>query len=306
MVGIRIEPDNNDIVVWKLDESSAPFINSSTSTSAPSHAISDISTSSGTIIFQQPSPFAPNGTNSAMFFSGNNSGSPRNFISGANNFEPVYPITISWWMYLRSYNNSGFVQHIVNKQHTAGVWSGVTFSVWTMQNQSTGSSTYSIYSNGITSTPTYWVMPLNTWCHVGVTYDGATVNNYLNGNLVQQYTGTGSINYGGHGPWFVGAIPSGSGNPEESAVAVCDIRVADIVRDQAYFQNIYQKAILNNDGQISVFSTFYKLRAYDLYYTKTPVYWVDTSISYTNAPASPSGSGLGPIEVMDSWNVLNT
>lgn len=306
MVGIRTAPDNSDLVVWKLDESAGTFVNSSTSPSAPSHANSDLSTISGTIVRQQVSPFAGTGLNSALQFTATNSGAPRNFISGASTFEPTSPITISWWMNLRSYNTNGAVQHIVNKQNTAGVWSGVTFSVWTMQNQSVGSSTYSIYSNGITSTPTYWTMPLNNWSHVGVTYDGSTVINYLNGNLVQQYAGTGAINYGGHGPWFIGSIPSGSGSPEESAVSVCDVRIANVVRNQSYFQNIYQQATLNNTGTISVVSTFYKMRAYDLYYTTTPFYWTDSVVSYANAPASPSGWGLGPIEIMDSWNVLNS
>lgn len=305
MVGTRVTPDNNDIVVWKLDEANAPFVNSSTSTSAPSGAVSNITTLSGTILRQQPSPFAPNGTNSSIYFTANNSGSPRNFISGANNFEPTFPITISWWVNLRLHNPTGFVQHVVNKQHTAGVWSGGTFSVWTMQNQSTGSSTYSIYSNGTAGTIQYWTMPLNTWCHVGATYDGTTFRNYLNGNLVQQWAATGAINYGGHGPWFIGAIPSGSGNPEESAVSICDIRIANVVRDQAYFQNIYQNAILNV-GNIAVYTTFYKMRAYDLYYKTMPFYWVDTEISYANAPRSPSDWGLGPIEILDTWNVLNT
>ena len=60
-----------------------------------------------------------------------------------------------------------------------------------------------------------------------------------------------------------------------------------------------------NPGSISVINTFYKMRAYDIY-TNVPVYWTDISVSYSNAPASPSGWGLGPIEVMDTWNVLNT
>lgn len=309
-MGSRILPDDNDIVVWKLDDSSAPFINSSTSPSAPSHAVSDLATLSGSGAgaprLQQPSIFAPYGENSCIQFTANNDGSPRNFISGANNFEPTVPFTISGWINLRSYNTTGFVQHIFNKQQTAGVWSGGTFGAVTMQNQSTGSSTYAISLAGLTQTVGFWTMQLNMWCHVGITYDGSVVQNYLNGNLVQQWAATGSVNWAGHGPWFFGAIPSGSGNPEETAVSVCDFRVANIVRDQAYFQNIYRTAVFTDALGRPIYK-YYKMRAFDTACTEpTPVIWVSRNLDYTDAPTPPCGSisTLGPIEIMDSWEAL--
>lgn len=91
----RVAPDNNDIVVWKFDDASAPFINSSTSTNAISHAISDLATLSGTVLLQQPSPFAASGEFSCVQFTSNNSSSPRNHISGANNTEVQAPVTFS-------------------------------------------------------------------------------------------------------------------------------------------------------------------------------------------------------------------
>lgn len=302
----RVAPDNNDIVVWKFDDASAPFVNSSTSTSAPSHVISDLATLSGTIILQQPSPFAASGTNSSVWFTGNNSGSPRNFISGANNFEPAVPFSISGWIYLRHYNNTGFVQHMFNKQHTAGVWSGVTFSIITIQNQSTGTSTYSFYSNGLPGTIAYWTFPLNMWCHVGMVVDGSTTTNYLNGNIVQQWASAGSVNWGGHGPWFFGAIPSGSGNPEETACSVCDVRIANVARPQSYFQNIYRKATFIDSTGRPIYK-YYKIRAYDTACsTPTPVIWVSRNLDYSDAPTAPCGSALtlGPLEIMDTWDAL--
>lgn len=318
MVGTRIAPDNNDIVVWKLDEATTPFINSSTSISAPSHAISDLSTLSGTVLLQQPSPFAASGANSCVQFTGNNSGSPRNFISGANSFLPQPPLTVSFWVYERVYDFTGFTQHGLSKQTTTGVWSGVTFnSVFVCQNRRYASQsnqydfgvvTNASGSGGSAFTVPDLTLPLNTWSHVGFTYDGTTVLSYINGNNVGSVTTSpsGNIYYSGTpGPWFIGAIPSGSGNPEESQCGFCDIRFSDIVRPQSYFQNIYQNGVLNSNVQLSIITTFYKMRAYDVFYTTTPVYWIDTSISYASAPASPSGLGLGPIEVMDVWKALN-
>jgi hypothetical protein len=318
MVGVRVEPDGYDLVVWKLDEAAAPFVNSSTSGSAPSHATSDLATLSGTINLQQPSPFASSGTNSAVQFTGNNSGSPRNFISGANNFIPQPPITISLWYYQRIYDFTGFTQHGLSKQTTTGVWSGVTFnSIAICQNrryaslatQYDASIVTNSSGNGGSAVAVQDVtIPLNTWCHVGLTYDGTTIQHYINGNNVATTTTspTGNIYYSGTpGPWFIGAIPSGSGNPEESQAGFCDIRIANVVRPQSYFANIYQQGMLNTNTQISVTTTFYKMRAYDLYLTTTPVYWVDNEVSYDKAPSSPSGVGLGPIELLETWTLLN-
>jgi len=320
MVGTRVAPDNNDLVVWKLDDAAAPFVNSSTSPSAPSHAVSDLATLSGSPLLRQPSLFAASGTNSCVLFTGNQSGSPRNFIAGANNFIPQPPITVSMWYFLRAYNSSGATQHGLTKQTTTGNWSGVLFgSVDLAQSRtylSSGQSNqFDFFFNTGTSQPggnafvqAEYTIPLHVWSHIGMTYDGTTVLSYINGNLVGSNVAspTGNIFYSGTpGPWFIGAIPSGSGSPEESSASYCDIRIANVVRPQSYFANIYQQGTFNNTGQIAVITTFFKMRAYDLALNTTPVYWVDTVISYANAPASPSGAGLGPIEVMDKWNLLN-
>jgi hypothetical protein len=320
MVGTRVAPDNNDLVVWKLDDAAAPFVNSSTSPSAPSHAISDLATLNGAPLLRQPSLFAATGTNSCVLFTGNQSGT-RNYIAGANNFLPQPPMTVSMWYYLRSYDTSGATQHGLVKQTTTGVWSGSTFSsINVAQNEryngsglaNTSRFDFSIITNssnagGNAIAAVELTIPLNTWCHVGLTYDGTTVLSYINGNNVGSAVAspTGNVYYSGTpGPWFVGAIPSGSGSPEEPDASYCDVRIANIVRPQSYFSNIYNSGTLNT-GQISVINTFYRMRAYDLYYTTTPLYWTDTSISYSNAPASPSGWGLGPIEILDSWKALN-
>ncbi len=314
MVGTRIAPDNNDIVVWKLDESTAPFVNSSTSTNAISHANSDLGTISGNVQTQQPSLFAASGTNSCVWFSGNNSSSPRNFISGANNTQPQPPLTVSGWVYLRAYNTTGFTIHLITRQHTTGVWSGPFSSLQVGENRQYASqpqqwdfsvnTTTSAGGNAVVSEQ--FTIPLGTWSHIGLTYDGTTVNSYINGNNVGSGVAspTGNISYG-TGPWFFGAIPSGSGNPEESCNSLCDVRIANIVRPQSYFANIYKNGIMNDSSTGSVITRFYKMRAFDLFYTTTPVYWVDTSINYNNAPASPSGEGLGPIEILESWTALD-
>jgi Concanavalin A-like lectin/glucanases superfamily len=321
MVGVRVAPDNNDIVVWKLDDSGAPFVNSSTSSSAPSHAISDLGTISGTVILQQPSPFSASGTNSCVQFTGNQNASPRNTINGANNFLPQPPITISCWLLIRAYDTSSLTQHGLAKQVTTGVWSGSTFaSIDFAQNERYNGSgiantsrfdfsftTNSSNSTGNANTAADNTITLNLWHHLGVTYDGTNVLSYINGNQVGAAVTnpTGNIYYSGTpGPWFIGAIPAGSGSPEECNMAYCDVRIANIIRPQSYFQNIYVNGALNQN--VIALTKYYKMRAFDLGCSRvTPVFWIDTQVNYNNAPSPPCGGPLGPIEVMEVFPVIN-
>lgn len=322
MVGTRIAPDNNDICVWKLDEATAPFVNSSTSPNSVG-STGNLTVISGTVLTQQPSPFAAFGTNSSVQFTGNNSGSPRNTINGANNFLPQPPFTVSGWMQIRNYDTTGFTQHGLFKQTTTGVWSGSTFASidWCQNERYNGggfsntakfdlSITYNSAGNGVNAvTNTDNTITLGLWHHVGLTYDGTNVDGYLNGNWVSTSAGPGfnQVYYSGTpGPWSMGAIPSGSGSPEESNMSFCDIRIANIIRPQSYFQQIYQSAALNINSGLSAVTRYIKMRAYDLGCTKpTPVYWIDTTVSYANAPAAPCGGPLGPIEIMEVYPVLN-
>lgn len=301
-MGIRITPDGNDIVVWRLDETTTPFVNSSTSGASPGSS-ANLTTLSGTVQVQQPSPFAATGTNSAIRFTGNNSGAPRNFVSGANTFQPQSPVTFSVWIFIRAYNTTGAVQHIFAKQHTAGTWAGATTGQILLQNHAVGSTTFDLFAVTTSGGGPTFTIPINMWCHVGLAYDGSFQYGYLNGNLIGQTAATGTINYGGGGPWFFGAIPSG-GSPDESVISVCDFRAANVVRPQSYFQNIYRKGGTSSGLGIPLI-TYYKLRAFDLSCsTPTPSYWVSTTIDYTGAPSTPCGGSYGPIEVLDSWSIL--
>jgi hypothetical protein len=322
MAGVRVAPDNNDVCVWRLDESGPPFVNSSTSPSSAG-ATANLTNLGGSPLLQQPSLFAASGTNSCVQFTGNNSGT-RNTIFGGNNFLPQPPMTISGWMMIRNYDTTGFTQHGFVKQTTTGVWSGSTFATITcgqneryngggLSNTSRfdfGFTTNASSGGGNANTSPDNTIPLNTWTHIGATYDGTTVLSYVNGNNISSSVAspTGNLYYSGTpGPWFIGAIPSGSGNPEECNMSFCDWRVANIIRTQPYFQNIYQNGVLNSSGQISVVTVFYKMRAYDIYCKNpTPVYWVDTTVSYAAAPAPACGGVLGPIEVVETWSLLNT
>ncbi len=317
MVGTRIAPDNNDVVVWKLDDSGAPFVNSSTSTSSPGSS-ANLTVISGTVLLQQPSPFAFSGTNSCVQFTGNQSGSPRNTINGANSFLPQPPFTISMWYNVRNYDTSGLTQHGLAKQTTTGVWSGTTFASINLAqsrryNNQANQFDFAVTNNsagngGDAVAPVDFNIPLNIWCHIGLTYDGTNVDGYINGNSIGSAVASpgGSVYYSGTpGPWFIGAIPSGSGSPEECDASYCDIRIANVIRPLSYFQNIYQNGT-QNVGGIIITTKYYRMRAYDLGCSRpTPIYWTDSVVNYNNAPALPCGGPLTPIEILEIFTVPN-
>jgi hypothetical protein len=312
-MGIRVAPDGYDIIVWKFDETASPFENSSI-TGTYTAVNSRLSLITGIINCQQPSPFAPFGTNSSLRFFGNwNNGSlSYNSVRGAVTVEPQPPVTFSGWYFVRS-NNASAADNtpLFQKMNTLniGAWDGGGANRIEFLNFISGSSTFFISpvagSASVTATQVL-SFPIGTWFHMGMTYDGTLLKAYINGNLIGSATngsGPSNINYGSHGQWSFGSDPSGSSNPREPAMSVCDFRIANTIRPQSYFQNIYRLGATTS-GFGKPFQTYYKLRAYDLSCTTpTAVYWTSATIDYTLAPTAPCGS-LGPIEIMETWSVL--
>jgi len=107
-----------------------------------------------------------------------------------------------------------------------------------------------ITSGGVLQTqlrcPANYGIPVGRWCHLGGTWDGTTMNMYINGSLATSAAYTATIDYntsGSPGQWYVGGIPGTSVN-QESSIIVQDIRVANIARPQSYFANIYYNGFL--------------------------------------------------------------
>lgn len=106
------------------------------------------------------------------------------------------------------------------------------------------------------------------------------------------------------GGWHIGAVPpylvTSSSNKEEGNYMISDIRIANVARPLSYFQEIYRVGVLPVELTSAI--QIYKLRAYDLGCSEpTPVTWVDTEISLTNAPDPPCGGPYSDVEVLDTW-----
>lgn len=81
------------------------------------------------------------------------------------------------------------------------------------------------------------------WHWIMQTYGGGTLRLYVDDQAVQTVTTTGGgvPDFAAHGPWVLGGWnPNGYGNPPDSApVGLADVRVANIVRDNAYRNRVW-------------------------------------------------------------------
>ena len=74
-----------------------------------------------------------------------------------------------------------------------------------------------------------------TWNYLTITCDGSSIKTYLNATLVDTRNSVTIFNWGNHGGWWVGTNPNDGGPP----MAVADVRVDSIARDQTWVTNSY-------------------------------------------------------------------
>jgi len=230
-VGGRIPPDANDIAVWTLQEASGNFLNSGSGGADP---LQDIG---ATPVIRQASglvlPYAVGLGMVAPFTTtlSTTTGSGTDTI-----IEPAFPATVSCWVKIFSFNNTGSFQHIFEKLYrpiTSGWSTPYTASALGM---GLNSGSVGLKFHNITDV---YALGLGEWHHIGATYDGTTAKMYVDGSLIATSAQTGAIDYGSHGPWIIGQNPA---NSSESAFSglIQDIRVANIARPASYFQKVYQ------------------------------------------------------------------
>lgn len=314
----RIATDENDILVWKLNETSGPYRN--TGSSLPNDTSTDLNITNtivrtGSGIFDNAPFFPSSGTYPA------GASATRNYAAGAKTINITPPLTVSCWVYLRNYV-TGNSTIIIGKEYRD---STITSS-WTTPFHALNISTVTT-NNGqnwiaqIATSPTTNAtitisdnpIPLQQWSHIGITYDGSVIRAFLNGVQCIYYSGSNQLNstaaaqisytdgINGSGFWKIGAITAtGSSNKEEPPMLIQDIRVANVARPLSYFQFFYKIGVLPLEVSNSI--QYYKLRVYDLSCpVVTAVTWVDTQISLTNAPVPPCGGPYSDIEIIDTW-----
>lgn len=242
---VRIAPDANDVFVLLLDEPEGTHTNTGSAGAAGNF-----------VDYGDPFCEVQGLLGDAMYI-------PSSFISpnhdgsgGANDVLVTPNISMSGWVYVRRQPN--YFGEVWNKQYFLNGWSSpfLSFGIQ-MDNASNGGWTFYITTAGTlrsiamtdNTNSGHNIMPQGRWCHVGGTWDGTTLLVYLNGSQVNTLTpGGGAIDYGtsgNRGQWYTGAVP-GSSTVQAGPVIVQDIRIANVVRPQSYFANIYYNGMFVN------------------------------------------------------------
>lgn len=316
----RIAPDLFDQIVWPLTETSGNYRN--VGQLFPNDPTTDLSITNtiirtGNSLFGGNCPQIPSTSN---FPTG--SSATRNYISGAKTVNIAPPLTLSCWVYLRSYttaNNTTFVGKEYRDSSITSSWTApfMAIGISTLTTNGGGDWVVNVAINNTTQVSLNVIdfpIPLGIWSHIGITHDGTAIRAYLNGCQCMYYSGTtqlfsaaaSAISYtdgtNGFGLWRIGAITAASANKEEPSCNIADVRIANVARPLSYFKNVYYAGALPLRAGTFTNAQYYKLRAYDTSCgTPTSVTWVDTQISLANAPPFPCSGPYTAPEVLETW-----
>lgn len=237
----RIAPDANDVLVYQLNESSG-----GTRINYGSAGTTGNLTDYGGVLSGVPSKLKIDGDFKGMYTPGSIISSNKDGASGANSVLITPEISVSAWVFIRKFSGYG---QIVSKQYTDGAWSSPFIAIGLYVNNSNdGRWIAYVTTSGTLRTllmGTNYIIPQCSWAHVGCTWDGTTLRAYLNGTQTATLVpGGGAIDYGiTPGDWFIGSIPD-TGTNDSPSMIIQDVRVANVVRPQSYFANIYYNGFI--------------------------------------------------------------
>jgi hypothetical protein len=253
---MRVPPDNSDVVVWRLNDGAAPFVNSSTSADSLGSA-ANLVTVSGTVImdarsvFNEPCVYFPA---SGTWPAGASGTKNRLETTTGAGLRVNAPMSVSGWIKVRNFANLGdnygwvFKKNSRPNQTWTTPYSALDFIIW---NSTDGKFRFSVTTasgtrNEVATDPNNFVVPTGVWSHVGLTYDGTTLRGYINGLLVATLATnpTGAIDWTTDGAWTFGSKPEEATPKQEGAFMACDWRIANVARGLSYFQQIYRRGVL--------------------------------------------------------------
>jgi hypothetical protein len=235
----RVTPDANDQLVFALDEASGAgtIVNSGTlgatgnlTGNAPGTAWQSgyVGMFGSGIYFN-----APQGV--AQSVSSATTSSFAEYTSGVTASAWVYPLQIAA-------STSYYVLHKKYVNDTGWTGSTTAFNLYLTANTAQQAIPSCIIdvanvTKTFNTSPAY--ITTGAWHHIGCTYDGANVVVYLDGINVSTTAQTGNIDYGSHGPWSVGSLPS-TVNAAGFIGVIDDVRWANVTRAASYFQNVWK------------------------------------------------------------------
>lgn len=154
-------------------------------------------------------------------------------------FQPS-SITASCWIYCNQYYTVGAGRIFSKALAPWPTWVGNLYSLVVRFSTTPGQIATYILSGGAhyENLSPEGAVPLYSWTHVGLTFDGSNIKLYINGRLMSTTARTGTIDYGTNGPWFIGSDPGGTSG--EFLGQMQDFRIANIARPLSWFQSVYQ------------------------------------------------------------------
>ena len=241
-VGPRIYPaDSDDLLVWELQEAAGATtaVNTGTASSA------DLSFYNGTgaSSFDGWGPFGRAWTN---VHTGDTS--TGDALYGAASATPNgAAVTISIWV-RPHWAISGHGVYF-GKAHAASAWADPYISLdiyhftdgYLRVGANISGTGQTIVAN--TALATLAHVNIGEWAHVGATYDGTTVRMYKNGALVGTGAHSGTISWNTDGPWFIGSAYTSSYHNHGTGGQFRGARVANVVRSQTWFKDVYAYGI---------------------------------------------------------------
>lgn len=230
-VGTRVAPDGSDQLIWTLDEATPPFANTGVWGAANL-------TNNGSPTYNQYGVF---GSGASVKFPGT---SNVRLYSPDSIAEIAFPVTLSCWVYITTIAAYGL---FVTKAIASGSWSSPYYALHLSLGSVADGRWQAIISVGsgsgigigIGDSNANLRLITNVWNHVGLTYDGAYLRAFMNGNLVAKVAETRALYYGSNGQWSVGDHGPSGGTPLNGYVD--DIRFASVARAESWFNDVYTK-----------------------------------------------------------------
>jgi len=159
--------------------------------------------------------------------------------------EPAYPMSASVWVMLTSYPTSGNLQGVQKTWNADGFGPNYR-SISPFIGVSNGNISAVVQTAGYQDNWLSWqnvhIIPLFTWVHFAITYDGAEVRWYYNGQLIGVKPQTGAIQYGNHGRWVIGQPAGDTADPLLTFFAD-DLQIDNTSRAASYWQTLYKQGI---------------------------------------------------------------
>ncbi len=226
----RAKPsDANTVVLWTMNESASPYANSGNG-----GALNMADSVNGT-------PFKVGATallGTAPFNTNN-----KNQLTASSTIKPASStsFTVSVWVYIHAYAASAYA---FLRYYSGVSWSSPYATFWMGQTGAAGKIDFKLTTNaGVShsgSPDDNYNLPLKTWCHLAMTYDGTTHKGYINGNLVYTEAFSATIGFQNSAGYAIGGISDAGTN----WVGVCQYgRVEDGVRTEAELRAEYKNGL---------------------------------------------------------------